>query len=611
MTTTPTLPEFVRRLSGRPGVYRMLDAAGKVIYVGKARNLRKRVASYFSRSQESPKTRAMVGLIGDIEVTITRTEGEALLLESNLIKSLQPRYNVSFRDDKSYPYIFLDRGHAFPRFSFHRGARGGQGRYFGPYPSAAAARSTLNLVQRLFQVRQCEDSYYRNRSRPCLQHQIGRCRAPCVGLVTEVEYAADVGNAVLFLEGRNEEIIVALTAPMEKAAAALEFERAAHYRDQIAALRRIQEQQVVTAPRGECDVVACAVAQGQACIQLFMVRGGRNLGNRTWFPRGEALTEQGDILQAFLAQYYLSGAGHEQMPAEILVSGRLPDQALLESVLQAQSGGAVVVRIPARGLKARWVALARENAELALRQRADSRARYQDRLQRVAEYLDLPEAPARIECFDISHTLGEATMASCVVFGADGPVKAAYRRFKITSLVPGDDYGAMAQVLERRYRRVLDEAAPLPDVVLIDGGKGQVGVAVDTLRELGLADIPVIGLVKGVDRRPGHDALVVGGSDKTARRPPSGHAGMLLLQEIRDEAHRFAVTGHRQARQRKRSDSPLESIPGVGAARRRALLRHFGGLQGILRAGTDDLAKVEGIHKNLARRIYSELHGDA
>ena len=604
------MPEFVRHLTARPGVYRMLDAEGKVIYVGKASNLKKRVSSYFSRNQDSPKTRALVGLIRDIEVTVTRTEGEALLLESNLIKALHPRYNVVFRDDKSYPYLYLDRSHGFPRLSFHRGSRRGKGRYFGPYPSAASARGTLNLVQKLFQIRQCEDSYYRNRSRPCLQHQIGRCRAPCVDLVSTNEYAEDLANAELFLDGRNEELIDALTGPMERAAASQEFERAAQYRDQIAALRRIQEHQVVNVPRGECDVVACVVEQGQACVQLFMVRGGRSLGHRGFFPRGDADTDPAAILQAFLSQFYLSGAGSNRIPAEILVGTRPADHALLEKVFTEESGRAVQIRVPTRGLKARWTTLARENAELALRQRQGSRARHTDRLQLVAEALDLPTAPARIECFDVSHTQGEATVAACVVYGPEGPVKSAYRRFKINGIAPGDDYAAMRQVLERRYRRVLSSAEPLPELILIDGGKGQVDVASDALRSLELANIPLVGLVKGADRRPGLDALFVYG-DEAARRLKAGHGGMLLLQEIRDEAHRFAITGHRQSRQRRRNESTLEHIAGIGSTRRRLLLRHFGGMQGILRAGIDELAKVSGINKNLAQRIYTELHGDA
>ena len=609
MSQASSLPEFVRGLTSRPGVYRMLDDAGQVIYVGKAGNLKKRVSSYFSRNQDSPKTRALVGLIRDIEVTITRTEGEALLLESNLIKSLRPRYNIVFRDDKSYPYLYLDRGQEYPRLSFHRGARSGKGRYFGPYPSAGSARSTLNLVQKLFQIRQCEDSYYRNRSRPCLQHQIGRCRAPCVGLVSADDYQQDVANAELFLEGRGDELINALTAPMEGAAAALEFERAAHYRDQIAALRRIQEQQVVTVPRGECDVIACVLEQGQVCVQLFMVRGGRSLGNRTFFPQGEADADAADIMHAFLTQYYFSGKGREQIPGEILVSDAPDEQSLLENLLQTETGRGVSIRIPARGLKARWVAMARENAQLALRQRQGNRARHQDRLQLLADALDLPAAPARIECFDISHTQGEATVAACVVFGSEGPIKSAYRRFKITGIEPGDDYAAMAQVLERRYQRVLASAESLPDLIVIDGGKGQVGVAAEILRRLELSQIALLGLVKGEDRRPGLDTLIVFG-EPGPRRLPAGHGGMLLLQEIRDEAHRFAITGHRQGRQRRRSESTLEQIPGVGDMRRRMLLRHFGGLQGILRAGVDELAKVQGINKNLAQRIYAELHGD-
>jgi excinuclease ABC subunit C len=465
-------------------------------------------------------------------------------------------------------------------------------------------------VQKLFQVRQCEDSYYRNRSRPCLQHQIGRCRAPCVGLVSAGAYAEDLANAELFLDGRNEELIDALTGPMERAAAALEFERAAQYRDQIAALRRIQEQQVVTVPRGECDVIACAVEQGQACVQLFMVRGGRSLGHRSYFPRGDVDSDPAVIMQAFLSQFYLSGAGSKRIPAEILVSARPVDQALLEGVFAEESGRAVHIRVPTRGLKARWTALAGENAQLALRQRQGSRARHLDRLQLVADALDLPSAPARIECFDVSHTQGEAAVAACVVFGPEGPMKSAYRRFKINGIAPGDDYAAMRQVLGRRYQRVLSSAEPLPDLIVIDGGKGQVDVALEVLRSLELADIPLVGLVKGADRRPGQDALIVGGV-QIARRLKPGHGGMLLLQEIRDEAHRFAITGHRQSRQRRRNESMLEHIAGIGSTRRRLLLRHFGGMQGILRAGIDELAKVSGINKNLAQRIYTELHGDA
>ncbi|MBI1731833.1 MAG: excinuclease ABC subunit UvrC [Gammaproteobacteria bacterium] len=609
MTERASAPEFVRRLTSRPGVYRMLDGDGNVIYIGKAGNLRKRVGSYFNRALDSPKSRAMLDQVRDIEVTVTRTEGEALLLESNLIKSLHPRYNVVFRDDKSYPCLFLEHGHAFPRLSFHRGARRGEGRYFGPFPSAASARSTLNLVQKLFQVRQCEDAYYRNRSRPCLQHQIGRCRAPCVGLVTAEDYAADVSDAELFLEGRNEEIIQRLTGPMERAAAALEFERAARYRDRIAALRRVQEQQVASVPHGECDVVAMAAEQGQACVQLFMIRAGRNLGNRGYFPHGGAHADGAGILQAFLTQYYLSGAGRGNIPAEILVSERPDGSSLLEQVFAAESGRRVAIRVPARGVKARWVALARDNAALALRQKLGSRARHQERLQQVAEALDLPAPPGRIECFDISHTQGEGAVGACVVFGAEGAIKSCYRRFKVAGITPGDDYAAMRQVLERRYRHAMSGSEPLPDMIVIDGGRGQVGVAAEALRALGLSDIPLVGVVKGTDRRPGQDALIISGAP-SARRLAGGHGGMLLLQEIRDEAHRFAITGHRQGRQRRSGASVLERIPGIGAGRRRALLRHFGGLQGIMRAGTDDLAKVNGINKNLARRIYAGLHGD-
>jgi excinuclease ABC subunit C len=610
MTSWMPLPGWLRRLTTRPGVYRMLDADGRVIYVGKAANLRKRVASYFARSAGSPKALAMLERVRDVEVTVTRTEGEALLLESNLIKSLRPRYNVVFRDDKSYPYLHLDLGHRYPRLSFHRGARHGKGTYFGPFPSAASARSTLNLVQKLFQIRQCEDSYFRNRSRPCLQHQIGRCRAPCVGLVTPDDYAADVVNARLFLEGRGEQVIERLTGPMEEAAAALEFERAAHYRDRIAALRRVQEQQVISVPDGECDVIAAATEQGQACVQLFMIRGGRNLGNRSHFLQGAAGSDADAILQAFISQYYLSGAGRENIPGEILVSGKITDQDLLAEVLGTQSGKPVAIRVPTRGMKARWMELAMENAALSLRQRLGRGSRLQDQLQLVAEALDLPAMPARIECFDVSHTHGEGTVAASVVYGPDGAVKSAYRRYRISGVTPGDDLGAMKQVVERRYRTVVPGSEPLPDLILVDGGRGQVAAAAEVLGVLGIADVPLVGVVKGEDRRPGHDGLIVPG-DAAIRRPGSGHGGMKLLQEIRDEAHRFAIMGHRQVRRRRMRDSVLEQIPGVGAGRRRALLRYFGGLQGILRAGVDDLAKVAGINKNLAHRIYDGLHGGA
>jgi excinuclease ABC subunit C len=601
---------FSRTLTSRPGVYRMLDEAGAVLYVGKAGNLRRRVASYSRQAAESPKVLAMLRQVRAMEVTVTRTEGEALLLESNLIKEYRPRYNVVFRDDKSYPYLYLSSEHDFPRLSFYRGARSGRGRYFGPFPGAGAARQTLNLTQKLFHLRQCEDAFFRGRSRPCLQFQIGRCSAPCVDRITREDYRRDVDHAVMFLEGRNEEVIEALTGPMQAAARTLDFERAARYRDQIASLRRIQEQQHITAPAGECDIVACAATPTQACVQVFYVRGGRNLGNNTYFPRHAPDTPAPDILGAFLQQHYVTGKEEGGLPPEILVSHRPPDRELLESVLAQGRSSPVRIRDRVRGWRARWLALARDNAELALARHIASRQKFDRRLEALREGLKLDEVPQRIECFDISHTRGEAPVAACVVFGAEGPIKTDYRRFNIEGLTPGDDYAALAQAAERRYGRMIREEGRLPDVIFIDGGKGQVGAVRAVLAELQLQHIPVIGVAKGASRRPGLETLVASDGRREFRWAADSPA-LHLVQEIRDEAHRFAVAGHRGRRARRRSSSPLERIEGVGSKRRQQLLRHFGGMQGIERAGIEELANVPGINKNLARRIYDVVHGSS
>lgn len=602
------LRRYAAALSTRPGVYRMLDAGGRVLYVGKAGNLRRRVASYARRADQSPKTRALLDQVQSLEVTLTRTEGEALLLESNLIKELRPRYNVVFRDDKSYPYLHLSGPEPFPRLSFYRGARGRDGRYFGPFPGAGSARSTLNLAQKLFRIRQCEDAYFRNRSRPCLQFQIGRCSAPCVGLVSADEYRQDVEHAVLFLEGRNEEVIEALTGPMQAAAAALDFERAAACRDRIASLRRIQEQQHITAPAGECDIVACAAGPELSCVQLFQVRSGRNLGNRGWFPRQAPATAAEEIVGAFLQQHYAGAAMERSLPPEILVSHEPPDRALLEAALTALRGAPVRIRSRVRGWRARWLALARDNAASELARRAAVRKAYGDRLEALREAIGLDEAPQRVECFDISHTRGEAPVAACVVFDAGGPRKTDFRRFNIRDTTPGDDYAALAQAVARRYGRVVREDGRLPELLLIDGGSGQVNAVQKVLAELQLPDIPVLGIAKGPTRRPGMESLVLAGG-AGRRQLPADSTALHLLQEIRDEAHRFAITGHRGRRARRRGDSQLERIAGIGRKRRQQLLKHFGGMQGIERAGESELAKVPGINKNLARRIYQAVHG--
>jgi excinuclease ABC subunit C len=601
--------EFVRNLTGMPGVYRMLDAAGKVIYVGKAANLKKRVSSYFGRSHATPKTRTLISHIANIEVTVTRTEGEALLLENNLIKEYLPRYNVMFRDDKSYPYLYLSMEHDFPRLSFYRGPRKGKGRYFGPFPSAGAARQTLHLAQKLFQVRQCNDTFYRNRRRPCLQYQIKRCTAPCVGYIDKTEYARSVEHTMLFLKGKNETVIKELTGPMQRAAEALDFERAAQYRDQISSLRRIQEQQLVTTMKGNFDIIACAIRADQACVQVFFIREGRNLGNKVFFPTHSRNTDPGDILSAFLTQYYLVAGDDRYLPPKILLSHAADDQAMLEAGLSQQSRRRIKLLHRVRGEHARWVKMASENAEIALTQRLSRKQSLLERLTTLGRILHLGEIPERIECFDISHTGGKDTVAACVVYGTEGAVKTDYRRYNIEGITPGDDYAAMRQAIERRYLRIKKEEGKLPDLILIDGGKGQVSASREILQELQLDDLPVVGIAKGPSRKPGLETLILANSSKTFTLPATSSA-LHLIQEIRDEAHRFAITGHRQRRKRQQDGSPLEQIDGIGSKRRQQIIRHFGGMQGVERAGIDDLAKVPGINKNLATKIYYSLHNN-
>ena len=594
---------FLDSLTSRPGVYRMLDGGGEVLYVGKARDLKRRVASYFSRSLNG-RLQRMVSRVRDIQVTVTHTEAEALLLENTLIKSLKPRYNILLRDDKSYPYIHLSE-HPFPQLSFHRGSTRGPGRFFGPYPSAGAVRETLRLMQKLFPIRQCDDGFYRNRSRPCLQYQIRRCTAPCVGLVDEADYARDVQDAVLFLEGRADRIVEGLVQRMERAAAGLEFEQAARYRDQVAALRRIQERQYVSGERGDLDIVACAVEGGTACVQLFYIRQGRNLGNKVFFPRMPAEEGAGRVLSAFLTQYYIG----KQIPSEIIVSDPVGEAELLEEVLAGAAGRRVRIRHRVRAHRARWLEMARQNARLALEGRLASRAGMQERVSALQQVLELDEPPARMECFDISHTGGELTVASCVVFGSEGPLKSDYRRFNIDGITPGDDYAAMEQALTRRYTRIQSGEGSLPDVLFIDGGRGQLGAVAGVLEELAVQGVTLVGVAKGADRKPGLEQLFLFGR----RAPiilPANSPALHLIQQIRDEAHRFAVSGHRQRRDKRRRTSRLEEIPGIGSKRRQQLLRQFGGLQGIARAGVEDLTRVQGISRRLAEQIYQSFHGE-
>ena len=595
--------EYIAALPRRPGVYRMYGADQELLYVGKARSLKDRVGHYFLASNVDPKVQALVAQVSAIEVTVTNSETEALLLEYNLIKAHRPRFNIVLKDDKSFPYIQLCDQHRFPRLAFYRGPRAAGTRYFGPFPNAGAVRDTLNQLQKLFRIRNCRDSFFANRSRPCLQHQIGRCSAPCVGLISREAYAQDMASAVKVLEGRSEEVTAELQTAMEAAAGRLEFERAAQIRDQLAALQRVQSQQFMTA-EGERDVDVFAIVGevGEFAVSVMLVRGGRNLGTTTYFPRA-MLAEPHEALTSFIMQYYTG----TDVPPEVLVGSRLEEMAALAEALGSRSGHAVGVRQPARGLAARWVELTRDNAAQALRMRFQQKAGMDEMLADLAAELDLPEPPARLECFDISHTGGEGTVASCVVFGPDGALKKEYRRFNITGVTPGDDYAALCQALERRYKHVRAGEVPAPDVLLIDGGAGQISQVHEVLAELGFGDLTLVGVAKGPDRRPGQERLIVYGASVPV--VPEAHApAARLIQRIRDEAHRFAITGHRRRRARRYNESVLEAVPGLGPAKRRALLKHFGGLQGVMRAGVADLTQVNGIGAALARSLYDHLH---
>jgi excinuclease ABC subunit C len=595
---------FVAGLPHRPGVYRMLDADGRVIYVGKAGDLKRRVGSYFSGKATDAKTMALVRAVAGIEVTVTRTETEALLLEYNLIKEHRPRYNVLLRDDKSYPFIRLSTEQEFPRISFYRGARPKQGQLFGPYPSAGAVRSTVNLLQKLFLLRQCEDSMFSNRSRPCLQYQIHRCSAPCVGLVSAEDYARDVGDATLFLRGKGESVIDSIASRMEKAAAEQRYELAARYRDQLAQVQATHAEQLVAKSGSDFDVVALAREGSVVCVAVLFFRAGRMLGSRSHYPQHAGEAGDADVLRAFLLQYY----GGREAPAEILLDRGIDEADGLAELFGERSGRKVVLRWRLRGDRARWARMAATNASHGAAQKSRSHESIAAQLEALGEALDLAAAPERIECFDISHTGGEATVGSCVVFGREGPLKSAYRRFNIKDVEPGDDYAAMRQVLARRYRRTADPAQ-LPDLVLIDGGKGQLAEAVRVIEENGLIGMTLVGVAKGEGRKPGRERLYRAGQAAPTRLDAASPA-LHLIQQVRDEAHRFALAGHRGQRQKNARRSVLEDIGGLGPRRRQALLRHFGGLQAVTRAGVDELTRVRGISRQLAESIYQRFHAD-
>lgn len=594
--------EFLKRLTTQPGVYRMLDSDGEVLYVGKARNLKKRVGSYFLRASGNPRIESMVDQIADIQVAITASEDEALLLESSLIKSLRPRYNVTLRDDKSYPYLRFT-GHRFPRVVFHRGARRSGEQYFGPFPSAATVRDTISTLQKVFELRGCTDSYFSARSRPCLQHQIGRCSAPCVGLISEADYAASVAQAGDVLRGRAEALMADLQARMDAQAAALDFEGAGRSRDRIAAIRRMQEQKTVTGLKADADVVVLAQEAGITAIGILSVRDGQQRGQVQHFPRVPAEMPAPELLAEFLAQHYTS----HPPPSELIVDVLPEEWQWLGHALSAASGHAVAIKCEVRGVRRRLRESARASLLEALKHRLLSRQGHAARLAALQARFELPALPGRLECFDISHSRGEATVASCVVFGPEGADKSQYRRFNIEGVTPGDDYAAMQQALHRRFSRALAEDGPMPDVLLIDGGKAQLAQAEQVLDELGLHVSLLLGVAKGASRKPGLEQLFLPGQEWPVRLDADDPA-LHLIQQVRDESHRFAISGHRGRRAKTRTRSELDEIAGLGPMRRQNLLRSFGGMRQLRRAGVEDLQKVPGISRALARRVYDHLH---
>jgi excinuclease ABC subunit C len=598
---------FLSSLTHHPGIYQMLGDDGEILYVGKARDLKNRVTSYFRSTQNDTKTQALMKHVKDVAITVTRSENEALLLECNLIKKLRPRYNVLFRDDKSYPYIRISNDHSYPRIDFYRGAVKKDALYFGPYPNSKAVREVIHLIQKIFQLRTCNDSFYTSRQRPCLQHQIGLCSGSCAGLISVEEYQQNVHYAVLFLQGKDQQILTELNKQMEKAATHLQYEIAAKLRDQIKQIREIQARQYISANEGDIDIIGLALSAGIACIQLLTMRGGKILGSRSYFPSLPPNAGAEEILTAFITQYYLGvNRHHHEIPKEILTEIALPEQSWLEEVLSEQAKHKVVLSFSVRGERKKWQEMADTNAKQSVASYLINKANTKERFSALQALLNFNELPKRIECFDISHSMGEATVASCVVFNINGPMKSDYRRFNITDITGGDDIAAMRQALLRRYKRLQLDEQKLPDILLIDGGIPQMNAALAILVELNITQMLVIGVAKGEGRKPGLETL------HRPDHPPlhlsSDSLALHLIQQIRDEAHRFAITGHRLRRDKTRKTSTLESIPGIGAKRRRELLRYFGGIQALNRASLEELAKVPGISQSLAHRIFETLH---
>jgi excinuclease ABC subunit C len=591
------------RLPTRPGVYLMRDKSGVPLYVGKAKNLRKRVSSYFDARPKIERIMRMIARIAQIEVSLTRTEGEALLLENEWIKSIKPRYNVLLRDDKSYPWIVITTRHEAPRIAFHRGARDRTMKYFGPFPSASSVRESINLIQKLFRIRNCEDSYFAHRTRPCLQYQIRRCTAPCVNLVSPENYAEQVKDAVLFLEGKDQKVLTRMISRMEQASGSLEFELAAMFRDQINLLKQMQARQFISGKQSNVDFIALAQEQGLTCVQLVSIRGGRNLGQRSYFPSQAEGYPETEVLEAFLGQYY-----QDRLPPEsMVVSHQLENEELVASVFSEKAGYKTSIQAHPRGARRKMLESAVQNSRQALKMRLASKANINAQFEALQNILKLEETPGNVECFDISHTSGNQAVGSCVVFDQNGPMKSRYRRYNMKGITPGDDYAAMHQVLTRRYGRIQAEDGLLPDLIIIDGGKGQLRQCEEVLADFGLTGIPMLGIAKGRSRRAGYEQWILAQPYRIIGPGPESPASH-LVQQIRDEAHRFAITGHRGRRQKSATKSTLEKIPGIGPRRRRTLLNHFGGLQGVNKAGIEEISSVPGISLLLAKEIFRALH---
>ncbi|MBL4681347.1 MAG: excinuclease ABC subunit UvrC [Pseudomonadales bacterium] len=602
---------FLKQLTTRPGVYRMFDESVNILYVGKAKNLHNRVSSYFRSTALDSKTLALVAKINTIEISVTSSETEALLLEQTLIKELRPTYNIDFKDDKSYPYIFLSDQDKYPRLSFHRGAKRKKGQYFGPFPSAYSVRDSLNILQKVFRIRQCEDSFFKNRSRPCLQYQIKRCSGPCCGLITEGEYAEDVLDARKFLKGKNRMLIDDLANKVDAASEKVNFERAATFRDQITHLQKIQEQQYVTGSHGDIDIIAGILKPGAVCVLVMFIRGGRMLGNKTYFPKVKIEMNESELLAAFIPQFYLTGFGGREIPREIISSAVIEEKMVIAEALGEKAERKVVISDKVRSHRQKWINLALTNAEQSLGVHLSNKNNIRQRFESLRIALSLEDLPERLECFDISHSSGEATVASCVVFDQNGPLKSDYRRFNIDGITPGDDYAAMSQALSRRYTRIKKGEGKLPDILFVDGGKGQLHEAEKIMESLQITEVRLVGVAKGPTRKAGLESLFLAVPDSDRYQEielAPDDPGLHLIQHIRDESHRFAITAHRQRRGKTRKRSLLEDIEGVGPKRRRALLRYFGGAQHVQSASMEELAKVDGVSITLANHIYATLH---